>query len=80
MECKINCGGCTYNDNMVNLCLDRDTRELLLNLIKDEIIIEFQTYEFLYDKDVDTELKNFIAQSVRTAINCILPDKEDELC
>ena len=80
MECKIKCGNCTYDDNMVNLCLDKDTREMLLNLIKEQILIEFSTYEFLFDKDVDDSLRNFIAKSTVNAINCILPEREDELC
>ena len=77
MECNNKgCNNCTYDDEMINLCLDKETRNMLLDLIKDTINQEFSTYEFLFDKDIESDLKQFICNATRTAMDCILPDKE----
>ena len=78
MKCDKECNNCTYDDDMINLCLDKETRELLLNLIKSTIEQEFSTYEFLFEKKVDKGLIEFVSNSSKMAMDCLLPNREEK--
>jgi hypothetical protein len=73
MNCS-ECNKCTYDEKMKNLCLDLETRNLLLELIEEGINQQIETIEFLHDIAIDNDVKHMISKGTRMHFDCMLPE------
>jgi hypothetical protein len=65
---------CTYDEKTKKLCLDLETRNLLLDLIKSGVAQQIEIAEFLFNKELDKEVKDSIICGLRTHFDCLLPE------
>lgn len=77
MNCN-ECRKCNYTDTMTKLCLEKDARDLLLELIEGAVKIQIDNMVSLYDYNIDDKQRDGIAYSVKTHFDCMLPDMSSE--
>lgn len=75
MNCS-ECNQCTYDEKMKKLCLDLETRNLLLELIEDGIKQQIDDVEFLLDISIDSAAKRMIIKGTKMHFQCLLPEKK----
>lgn len=69
------CNKCTYDDKMKKLCLDLETRNLLLGLIEEAINQQIENIEFIHDIGIDSDIKYMISKGTRNHFDCLLPER-----
>lgn len=72
MSC-VECNKCTHDDKMKKLCLDLETRNLLLELIEEGIDQQIETVEFLNNIKLNNDIKDMISKGTRVHFDCLLP-------
>lgn len=73
-KCK-ECGRCTYDGVMTELCLSKEVREKLLELIYEGVKLQINTENFLYDRGISNMVIDSIAKGVKIHFDCLLPNK-----
>lgn len=76
MNCS-ECNKCTYDEKMKKLCLDLETRNLLLELIEEGINQQIETIEFIHDISIDNDVKYMISKGTRNHFDCLLPEMKN---
>jgi hypothetical protein len=60
---------------MKKLCLDLETRNLLLDLIKDGVAQQIETVEFIFDTKLSKAVKDSLIYGIRGHFDCMLPER-----
>lgn len=74
MNCN-ECNKCTYDDRMKKLCLDLETRNLLLDLIKDGVKQQIEIAEFIFQTELNEEVKDSLIYGTISHFDCLLPER-----
>lgn len=77
MNCN-ECRKCNATGRMTELCLGKESRNLLLDLIEEAVKIQIDNMVSLYDYNIDDKQRDGIAYSVKTHFDCMLPDMSSE--